>query len=212
MNVITDKVCQDGTGKYKQSEVIVTPNDQTWSLHLMIKSDHYYLTIKNKSDHYHLTIKRDCYYIMKLQVSSDPPRDRGEAVNTQPWLPKREVQRSNRDTHRQDVCWTGVWHHSPCRKWGARMLTCVNILYVIQITWRNDWVNDLINRKHVIQLMCQKCFKADSDFRVPHQNDASLTGPSGADNWVPRALLSSILLFYLRFSFFPFVSFTLEWS
>ena len=79
--------------------------------------------------------------------------------------------------------------------------------------WQNDRVYDLINRKHVTQLTHQKCFKADSDFRVPHQNDASLAGPGGADNWVPRVLLSSRFIIYLvltRFSFFPFVSFTLE--
>ena len=101
---------------------------------------------------------------MKLQVSSDPPRDRGEAVNTQLRLPKWEVQRSNRDTHRQDACWTGVWCHSPRRKWGARtgpLIVGGNVLYVIQIMWRDDWVNDLINRKHVTQLTCQKYLNAD---------------------------------------------------
>ena len=151
--------------------------------------------------------------MMEHHVSSSSPQDQGEAVNTQPRLPKWEVQQSNRDTHRQDACRTGVRHHSPCRKWGARTLTCINILYVIQITWRNDRVNDLINRKHVTQLTHQKYLNADLEFRVPHQYDASLAGPSGADNWVPRALPSSHFIIYLvltRFSFFPFVSFTLE--
>ena len=37
-------------------------------------------------------------------------------------------------------------------------------------------------------------FNADSEFRVPHQYDASLAGLSDADNWVPRALLSSCFI------------------
>jgi hypothetical protein len=56
---------------------------------------------------------------MKHHVSTNSPRDRGEAV-TQPRLPKREVQRSNKDTHRQDACRTGVRRHSPRRKWGGK--------------------------------------------------------------------------------------------
>jgi hypothetical protein len=130
---------------------------------------------------------------MKHHVSTNSPRDRGEAV-TQPRLPKREVQRSNKDTHRQDACRTGIRCHSPRRKWGARTLTRVNVKYVIQITWRNDRINDLINRKRVTQLTRQRYLNADLEFRVPHQYDASLAGPSGADNWVPRVLLSSLFI------------------
>ena len=181
----------------------------------MIKSDHYYLTIKNKSDRCHLTIKRDHYYIM---IWNSKFHQTHLETEVRLWthshdFPNGKYNGSNKDTHHQDACQTGVWCHSPRRKQGARTLTCINILYMIQIMINQ--VNDLINRKHMTQLTRQKYLNADLEFRVPHQYDASLAGPSGADNWVPRALLSSHFIIYLvltRFSFFPFVSFTLEWS
>ena len=94
-------------------------------------------------------------------------------------FPNGKYNRSNNDTHHQDACWTGVQCHSPHRKWGARMLTCINILYMIQITWQNDRVNDLINRKRMTQLMHQKCFKADSDFHILHHSQGRVVPTTG---------------------------------
>ena len=207
-NVISAKVCQEGTtNKMKLHVSSRSPWDQGEAVNAQPKLPSWE---GHTWEHLRVNISNE----MKLTVSSHSPQDRGEAVNTQPWLPKQEVQWSNRDMHRQDACQTGVRCHSPHRKWGARTLTCVNILYVIQIMWQNNRVNNRVNRKHVTQLTHQKCLNADLEFHVPHQYDASLAGPSGADNWVPRALLSScfIILPCAHKVFFLFVSFTLEWS
>ena len=67
--------------------------------------------------------------------------------------PKGDVQQHRHASPRCVSDWRTM--PQPSLEVGARMLTCVNMRHMIQLTWWNDCMNDLINRKCVTQFMCQ---------------------------------------------------------
>ena len=67
--------------------------------------------------------------------------------------PKGDVQQHRHASPRCVLDWRTM--PQPSLEVRARMLTCVNMRHVIQITWWNDHVNDLINRKRVTQFTHQ---------------------------------------------------------